>query len=103
MTRTTLMTRDLDDLVANRGRKLRVLDVQHPTGGVLRPATWDTAVLMNEHDTKIVVRQHRLTGAVRVKAIPARTIDMHQPEAYEIELMPDIPFYVLTEMMEILK
>jgi hypothetical protein len=101
---TQLMNRDLADLAGAVGHNVRLLDTQY-TGGAphTEPSTWDTSVFYNDHDTKIVVRQHRLTGAIRIKAIPAKTVDLVQPEPYELELLPDVPFHVLTSLMEILR
>jgi hypothetical protein len=97
------MNRDLDDVAAGVAHNVHVLDVQTPTDTILAPTTWGTIVIVNDHDTKIVIRQHRLTGAMRIKAIPAKTVDMLQPEPYEIELLPDVPFPVVINLLEILK
>jgi hypothetical protein len=104
MSRTNLMSRDLQDVVAQIPHNMRVLDVQEThTAALLEPSSWDTAVFLNDHGTRLVVRQHRHTGATRIKAIPAKTVDLLQPEAYELELLPDVPFRVLTDLMEILR
>lgn len=102
--RTDLMHRDIDDVMANRAHNVRVLDVQRRSNdSVLTPVHWDTVVMENDHGTRIVLRQHRLTGAVRIKAIPAKTVDLFQPEPYELELLPDVPFSVVVDLLEILK
>jgi hypothetical protein len=102
--RTTLMNRDLDDVAAGVAHNVHVLDVQNrPADSILSPSTWGTIVLENDHGTKVVIRQHRLTGAMRIKAIPAKTVDLLQPEPYEIELLPDVPFPVVINLLEILK
>lgn len=105
MNRATLMQRDLDDVAADLAFGMRVIDRQSTLNAPLaKPSTWDTSVVFNTHDTKIVLRQHRHTGALRIKVIPARdNIAGYQPEPYELELMPDFPFHVLTSMLEILK
>jgi hypothetical protein len=97
--RTNLMNRDLHDAVSDVNGK--VLDVQPAAGAsIFTPKDWDTVVFLNDQDTKVVLRQHRPTGAVRIKAIPAVTVDMVEPEPYEIQLMPDVPFRVLTILLE---
>ena len=102
--RPALMHRDLDDVMSDLAHNTRVVDVQRThTAPLAKPASWDTAVIFNDHDTKIVLRQHRHTGAVRLKVTPAKTVDLVQPETYELELMPDFPFHVLTNLLEILK
>lgn len=104
MRSTLLMTRDLADVMADVAHNVHVLDVQRThTSPATKPSTWDTVVFVNYHDTRVVLRQHRLTGAVRLKAIPPKTVDMYQPEPYEIELMPDVPFDVLISLLETLK
>lgn len=102
--RTQIMNRDLADVMSSTSHNVHVLDVQNThTAPAHEPLSWDTVVFLNQHDTRVVLRQHRHSGAVRIKAIPAKTIDLVQPEAYEIELLPDIPFHVLIELLEILK
>lgn len=102
--RSMIMNRDVDDLVAGAPHRVRVLDVQRAAASTREaPSTWDVVVFVNNHDTRIVIRQHRLTGAMRIKAIPAKTVDLHQPEPYELELLPDVPYLVVLELLEILK
>jgi hypothetical protein len=102
--RTNLMSRDLTDVASSVTHNMRILDVQTTSSAPLHaPKTWDTSVFENDHGTRLVLRQHRLTGALRIKAIPAKTVDMVQPEPYELELLPDVPFHVLIDLMEILR
>lgn len=102
--RTNLMSRDLADVASSMPHNMRILDVQSSQSAPLSaPKTWDTSVFENDHGTRLVIRQHRLTGALRIKAIPAKTVDMVQPEPYELELLPDVPFHVLIDLMEILR
>jgi hypothetical protein len=97
------MNRDIEDVIANRSHNVEVLDVQIRSKDlVLRPRQWDTCVLINDHGAKVVIRQHRLTGAMRVKVVPAKD-GPYQPEPYELEFLPDVPFDVLSNILEILK
>lgn len=93
---------DVASVAAWRGQ---VLDVQHTH---FNPAWgrkgWDTVVFTNEHDCKVILRIHSDTGAVRLKAEPAPSgVDLAPRDPYEIELMPDVPFDVLSAIMENLK
>lgn len=102
--RTDLMHRDIDDVMSNRAHNVRVLDVQRRSNdSIMTPANWDVVVFENQWETRIVFRQHRLTGAVRIKAIPKKTIDLFQPEPYELEFLPDVPMSVVVDLLEILK
>ena len=103
--RTMLMTSDVDDVMHHRAHNVEVLDVQRAdTKPTLAPSNWDVVVFVNQWDTRIVLRQHKLTGAVRIKAIPAKTgVERFQPEPFELELMPDVPLSVVTDLLEILK
>jgi len=82
-----------------------VIDVQYTNSrGVWDRRGWDTVVYTNRHDCKVVLRTHTDSGAVRLKAVPAPDgVDLTPRDPYEIELMPDVPFDVLTAIMESLK
>lgn len=98
----TLSQRDVNDVVANRPHNAHVLDVQSPSYEPRRPNSWSTAVFVNFHDAKIVVRQHS-SGMTKIKVTPPVTVDMVQPEPYEIQLNPDVPFDVLAHLLEVVK
>lgn len=98
----TLADRDVQDMAANRPHNTRVLDLQQPTYDRTHPNTWSTAVFVNQHDAKIVLRQHA-SGTTRIKVTPVTTIDGVQPEPYEITLTPDVPFQVVTSLLEVVR
>jgi hypothetical protein len=96
----TIAERDIHDIVENRPHNAHILSVQPASYDRLRPNSWSTLVFQNVNDAKVVLRQHS-SGTTRIKVTPALTVDLVYPETYEITLTPDVPFSVLTALLEI--
>jgi hypothetical protein len=95
----------VEDVAAVAAWGGEILDVQrNGTSHMWQRRGWDTVVFTNKHDCKVILRIHTDTGAVRLKAEPAPSgVDLTPRDPYEIELMPDVPFDVLSALMENLK
>jgi hypothetical protein len=78
---------DVDDVLENSAR-LDVLDVQSPDAPVL--------VIRNRRDTKVIVTMNASEEVTSLRAEPAGG------PAYRIDLLPDVPFLVLLDLLEIL-
>lgn len=95
----------VEDVAADAAWRGEVLDVQRVSANQQwRRTGWDTLVFTNAHDCKVILRLHNSTGAVRLRAEPAPSgLDLTPRDPYEIELMPDVPFNVLSTILENLK
>ena len=87
MSTTHLHSVNAGDIYASADYSLRidVLDYQREP---------QIVVFRNERGTKVVMRHDDPTGAVEIKAEPQQGV------AYELYLGPQVPFDVLTAMME---